>query len=230
MSYLPKPREGWLLGVDVSTFQDEITPAIARQLALFEVRFIFARAVHGTTLDRQYANTIETCSAAGIMVGAYGVLTPKGTADEQARAFVDNFEVYALDLAPVLDFEVAGGLTGSEALSRARRWLDLVEDATGRGAIVYTGPSFWSGLVKLAGATGAADAAAIARRPLWVAHYGVHSPIVPRSWEDWSLWQASGNGAAKIPTTSRDVDVDWFRGTEAELLALGREGQSPVQE
>jgi len=26
------------------------------------------------------------------------------------------------------------------------------------------------------------------------------------------------------------VDVDWFRGTEAELLALGREGQSPVQE
>lgn len=227
--YLPKPRDGWLLGVDVSTFQGEITAELAAQLAAYEARFVFARAVHGTTPDRQYTNTIETCSAAGLMVGAYGVLTPKGDADEQARAFVERFEAHPLDLAPALDFETAGGLTGSEALSRARRWLDVVEAELGRGAIVYTGPSFWSGLVKLAGTAGAADAAAVATRPLWVAHYGVHSPIVPRSWEDWTIWQASGNGAARLPGTSREVDVDWYRGTEAELLALGREGQSPRQ-
>ena len=42
--YLPKPRDGWILGVDTSTFQGEITAELAAQLALYEVRFLVARA------------------------------------------------------------------------------------------------------------------------------------------------------------------------------------------
>lgn len=226
---LPKPREGWSLGLDVSVYQGPLSAERIEELRRWEVCFIFARAVHGITPDTRFEDTAEACAIAGMPLGAYGVLTAAGDAEAQAQAFLSSTSVLEAPLPPVLDFEVAPGLTGSKALARARRWLDAVEDGVGRQAIVYTYPSFWSEITRLAGTVGAADAAAIATRPLWIAHYGVHSPIVPPAWEDWTLWQASGNGAAKLPGTSVDVDVDWYRGPVEELRALGVERADVAQ-
>jgi len=45
---------------------------------------------------------------------------------------------------------------------------------------------------------------------LWIAHYGVSHPTVPKPWGRWTFWQKGES----------PVDQDVFNGTEAELLAL----------
>lgn len=105
----------------------------------------------------------------------------------------------------------------------------------GRGAIVYTGPSFVRQLAKLAGPAGAAELAELARRPAFVAHYTQAFDRMPTAcppWPAWDIWQASGSwkdsegrvvcaNACWLPGTRTDVDVDFFRGTAGELEALG---------
>jgi len=56
--------------------------------------------------------------------------------------------------------------------------------------------------------------------PLWVAQYGV---LKPRNdgWNTWTFWQftSTGNGP-KWGAESLGVDLDYFNGTEADLMAL----------
>lgn len=230
MSGLPKPKEGWALGVDVSRFQGRID---AEALVEHGVEFLYARASDGLRdVDPQWAATAAVCAASGLPCGPYGVIEPYSSmyARDQAQHFVDVVGDAPWTLPPALDFELARHLPASAALLGARRWLDTVEDKLGRGCIVYTGPSFFNELAKLSSwvPTAAADIAAIAKRPLWVAHYGVARPRCPRAWDDWTIWQASGNGAATLPHTAVAVDVDWYRGDVDELLELGRRPQASL--
>jgi lysozyme len=45
---------------------------------------------------------------------------------------------------------------------------------------------------------------------LWIADWGVPSPLVPLPWRTWRFWQFAG---------SENVDHDVWNGTEAELVA-----------
>jgi hypothetical protein len=55
-----------------------------------------------------------------------------------------------------------------------------------------------------------------ADRDLWIAHYGVIAPSLPRygGWTKWLLWQFSDSGT--IDGYFSHVDVDLFNGTEEE--------------
>jgi lysozyme len=121
-------------------------------------------------------------------------------------------------LPPVLDFEVAKGLTAVDALARAVAFLDAVESAWGNGCsgIVYASPSFISQLATLAGPAGQPSLAALATRRLWVANYGVPAPSVPAPWTAWTVWQFAGDGGYQL-SNGTVVDVDWLPGGPAGL-------------
>ena len=216
---------GWIMGVDTSRAQGTIDALALRRAG---VSFLFAKATDGiNSTDPQWARTVAACRSAGLPVGGYGVLEPYGRERValQARHFAATIKAAGpLDLPPVCDFELAAGQTGIEALASAAEWCDLVEASLGRRAILYTGPAFFDLLARYAGPSGDAITARLATRPLWIAHYGralTRGPNVPRAWSDWSLWQFSGDDGAKIPGTRRAIDVDYFRGTIEELIALG---------
>lgn len=234
------PRDlpaGWIWGVDTSVAQGP--PTYVPALRDAGCSFLIARATQGLhDVDDQFTATVRACSAASLPIGAYGVLCayPREQAEAQARHFLDAVRGVPLDLAPVLDFELSGPkVSAAGLLAAARAWCEVVEDELGRGVVVYTGPSFISGLRKLAGPAGAADLAALATRPLFVAHYTQNHarlPSVPGPWEDWGLWQASGDrktcrNAAQLPGGTADIDVDFFRGSVEELRALGRREVAP---
>lgn len=228
------PSPGWITGVDVSQYQGGID---ARALLAAGVSFLFARATDGTSsLDTRFFETTLRCEAAGLPFGAYGVLEPYGSdrAIEQAEHFCRKTEGLLGSLPPVCDFELAANLSGLDALRSAALWCDHVEQHTGRRCIVYTAPAFFSLLVRYAGKAGDPFADALAARPLWIAHYtGSHAkpPIVPGPWPAWSIWQASGDrpragrvgspNFRTVPWSSAiDIDVDFFRGSIADLVAL----------
>lgn len=227
VSPLVAPRPGWLLGVDTGVDQGEFdVPA----LVAAGIAFAYHRATDGINdVDGQWIASSRASVSAGLPFGAYGVLEPY-TLDKvaaQASHFCDVVKDSGATLAPWLDFELAHGVSGLVALQAAAAWCDAVEQGLGIGVIVYTGPAFIETLERYAGPAADEVLAKLATRPLAVAHYGVAKPAVPPPWytpdeDGWTFWQSSGNGVAKLPwAPHRDVDVDWFRGTIVDLLALG---------
>jgi hypothetical protein len=111
-------------------------------------------------------------------------------------------------LPPVLDFEVAKGLRAVDALARAVAFLEAVEDAWGKAAIVYASPNFIMQLAQLAGPAGTPSLRNLANCTLWVAHYRVAKAAVPAPWTDWTIWQFAGDGGYRMPN-GVVVDVNW---------------------
>lgn len=220
---LPKPPPGWLLLLDVGQSQGRIdVPA----LLAAGVSGLWVRATDGEhDVDPRCEETAASCLREGMPFGFYAVLEPYGLqrAVTQAAHFVSLARGTGATLPPWLDFELARGESASVALASAVAWRDDVEQALGRTPMVYAGPAFLLQLEQLAGVAGAGSAVALARSPLCVAHYTgavTRPPRVPPPWGDWTCWQASGDGAARLPSGA-DVDVDYFRGTIEELAAIG---------
>lgn len=221
---LPKPPDGWLLLVDTSAAQGVLDCSVFVKAG---VAGIWHKATEGLyDVDKQWKASAASSLAHQLPFGAYGVLEPYGSAKAEAQAshFCDIIKDTGWTLSPWLDFELAHGQTGLDALTSASIWCDAVEQRLGRGVCVYTGPSFFVTLTRYAGHAADAVLAKLVTRPLVVAHYNggpPKSPMVPAPWTDWTIWQASGDHAAKIPGTTKDIDVDFFRGTIDCLLNLG---------
>jgi lysozyme len=205
---MPAAHDGWTLGIDVSACQGVIDWAAVRAQG---VRFAFIKATDGTcAVDSKWAVNSSGAQAADMAFGSYHVLEPGTDPTAQAQHYLSIAKGIGA-LPPVLDFELAKGLSAASALARAAAFLDAVEQAWGKRALVYVCPGFISQLAALAGDAGTASLQALAERPLWVAHYGVASPKVPSPWTDWTLWQFAGDGGYRMPN-GIVVDVDWIQG------------------
>lgn len=201
-----------LLGTDVSAAQGSRLdwPAIAAS----GLRFAICKATeHVGYTDPTFARNAVAAAQAGLIVGSYHVLRPEGDVDRQARHY---FEVAAAhsEFPPVLDFELTGGVVGAEVHRRAVAFVEATEALWGRPCIVYTGVGFWNLI-------GNPESPALGERPLWVAHYGVSTPSIPKPWRraGWTMWQFDGNGGRKLPG-GVDADFNWFAGDDESLRAL----------
>lgn len=53
-----------------------------------------------------------------------------------------------------------------------------------------------------------------AQFPLWIANYGVTTPLVPRPWSTWDIHQFTDNGdGTKYGVESLNIDLNYFNGT-----------------
>jgi lysozyme len=227
---LPALPPGWIAGVDLGRAQGDVD---AEALAAAGVAFAFVRATDGLhDVDPELERTAAALTRVGIPWGPYGVHEPY--APEQAQGQAENFVARVRDLGaalpPALDFELGRGRSAVDLLTSACAWCDVVEEELGRPPIVYCGPAFVLQLEALGGAPALALAARLAQRPLWVAHYtGSLSkpPRVPAPWQDWAVWQVSGDGGVTLPGGRGWVDLDVYRGSVGELAALGARVSEP---
>ena len=196
-------------GIDVSMWQGDVDWAA---VATTSTRFAIMRATRGHDyVDPRYAEYLAEASANGIVVGAYHrakVSMAEGDARAEANHFVDVAQIDAGDVLPVLDIEEHGGLTVSQLTQWVRTWLARVFTRTGVRAMIYASPHFWR--TYLGDTTWFADNG----YPLWIAHWGVASPIVPgASWggHGWTFWQWTSTGS--VSGISTNVDRDRFNGS-----------------
>jgi lysozyme len=205
----PSPTQ-FVTGVDVSYHQGTIDWS---RVAASGKRFAFARASAGTlTADSAYATNRAGARAAGLAVGAYHYGNPDtapNDAANEAAWFLRNASIGPGDLVPVLDLEVANGLSATALTGWAQTWLANVESATGVKPIVYTNRSFWS--------TSMADTEWFGRNGyrLWIAQWTTAAqPTLPANdWggAGWTVWQHSSTGS--VPGIGGAVDLDRFNGT-----------------
>lgn len=214
-----RPQVGPTLpGIDVSHWQDTID---WQKVAGAGKRFVFLKATDGHDyLDPTFATNRAGARANGLVVGAYHFARPdpsKGDAVEEARWFVSQADPKPGFLLPVLDLETSKGLDQRGITLWARRWVAEVRRLTGVTPLMYTSPYGW------ASRTG--DSRALARDgvPLWVAHWGVESPLLPAGeWDGngWRVWQHTSDG--HVAGIQGRVDLDVVKGTSLGPITIRR--------
>jgi lysozyme len=193
-------------GIDVSHYQGTIGWGSVVQAGM---AFAFIKATQGTAdVDPQFRANWSGAQAAGLLRGAYHFFEPGADPQQQAERFLSVVQTEPGDLPPVLDVEDSGD--PAEILSGIQTWLDAVEQATGKTPILYTNPTFWTGL----GSSG------FGRYPLWIAEYGVTAPKIPAGWSTWTFWQSSESSS--VSGIAGNVDSDLFQGTFLDLQQLAQ--------
>lgn len=191
-------------GIDVSAYQGRINwPEVARH----HVKFAFIKATEGVTLrDQRFRRNWDAARQAGVFRGAYHYFQPNYDGAQQANLFTRTVPLAPGDLPPVLDVEHAEFHDVATMRRNVAVWLRLVERHYGVRPILYSNYSFYKR--HLAGH--------FDKYPLWLAHYEVPAPSLPR--EKWIIWQHSDEGY--IPGIRGTVDFNVFQGSFQTLLAL----------
>ena len=191
-------------GIDVSAYQGRIDwPEVARN----RVRFAFIKASEGGTLrDPRFTRNWREARAAGVLRGAYHYFQANRGGQVQADLFARTVPLASGDLPPVLDVEAANFHDVAVLRREVARWLRLIEARYGVRPILYSNHSFYKR--HLAGH--------FDDYPLWLAHYEVTRPTMPRS--KWIIWQHSDE--AYVPGIRGVVDFNVFQGNFEALQAL----------
>lgn len=231
--------------VDVSQYQGAINwPVVKRaleQAAPFPAAVVI-RASFATSVDVRFQQNWSASRSAGVRRGCYHYFSALVDPVAQARVFAGLAQGGDLPYSTsyVLDVEDNGGLTrtlasrlppqtmGSNYLppdhvraqdasilplaalsAHIKTFLDEFEALTGQECAIYTSPGFWNAYVSAPWAKLYA---------LWVAHWNVARPTLPRDWalvSPW-LWQyAVRSDGLAFGMQSRDLDHDRWMAASA---------------
>ncbi len=188
-------------GIDISKWQGKFDFNEAQANGY---KFCFCKATEGSNVfDREFDRNWTEGPKYGFLVGAYHFFRPSVNATLQAEHFLDMIIELPSDALPcVLDWEVTDSVRNGEQIHGAKTWLEIVEKRTKKKPILYTSPSF---------ADERGGLAEFKSYPLWIAHYGVSTPRVPKAWARYTFWQYSSEGS---------LDKNLFNGSMDELRAL----------
>ena len=194
-------------GIDVSHHQGTVD---WNQVGSAVYKFTFIKALEGiTSFDPQFQANWAGAEAVGLLRGAYHFYHPNDDPREQAEAFLSIYKPGPGDLPPALDIEITDGKSASTIVQGIEVWLSTVREKVGVAPLLYTDPSFWRSLGTASGFGG---------YPLWIADYGVSTPIVPSGWTRWTFWQYSESGS--VSGITGPVDLNYFEGSLEELQGM----------
>jgi len=204
-------------GIDVSYWDSGIDWPKVRATGQ---RFMFTKATEGDFYaDPTFPTNWSGAKSAGLLRGAYHFFRCNVDAKKQAKKFIDYVKAVKDngELPPVLDLESNDGQTKDKVISRAKIWLDEVENAFGKKPIIYSGQYFLQDYLSEAGGGPPAWAKDYS---LWLAQYPNNYvegmvPSLPRGWFKWTIWQYSEKGV--VNGINAKVDLNLFNGTLEEL-------------
>lgn len=193
-------------GIDISAFQPGIDwPEVKKAGAAFAI----IKATDGDSyVNKDFSSDFYEARLQNILRSPYHFFRPGTSPIAQAAHFLSvlNKTFGKGDLPCVLDWEVSDRLSASAQKARALAFLQAVEHETSVTPFLYSYPGFLETL---------GDLSEFARYPLYIAHYGVPKPIVPKPWPTYTFWQTTGRGhEAGIKTL---VDLDVFNGDMDQL-------------
>jgi GH25 family lysozyme M1 (1,4-beta-N-acetylmuramidase) len=217
-------------GLDISSIQ---APARCDyQKLAASAAWAFVRVTEGNSIDKAHRQHLEGLKGSGVFVGGYCFARPRHPAVEEADIFLSGLGDDAYDLPPCLDLERGDrpdDLPPDQLLAWAQAWLDRVELVTLQKPLIYGSYGFLDGALPKTHDLGT-------RCGLWVAHYGVKAPRLPRGWTTSVAWQWSGNG--RVDGFDGDLDcsvtdsIDGIRtagfGLADELGAMDTDRPEPL--
>lgn len=198
---------------DVSFWQDDPTTSqgINFQKMAGMTRGVIIRAGQGNYKDVKFDTSWNAARQAGLIRGSYWFYDSRVSPKRQAETWVQIMGSDRGEMEMWCDFEdrYGGPFTGW------RHWYDFMERIKAllpnQKLGVYTGYYYFLEF--------AAGVNYFAQYPLWIAWYNPGEPLIPPIWDDWTYWQFTSNGdGALFGVESKDIDLSYFNGTEADFL------------
>lgn len=180
-------------GIDVSIHQGRID---WERVKADDISFVLIKATEGVGfVDPNLSANTAGARSVGLPCGFYHFARPDtqsgrtvAAAIGDAQAEADSLLAVAFptsgDLLPVLDLETAG-LPPARMVAWTRAWLERVAERIGVKPFLYTFPGFWG---KLGNTT------EFGSYPLWIAHWRVTAPQLPKGWRRHAIWQYADDG------------------------------------
>lgn len=204
-------------GIDVSLYQGSINWNLVKQDAL-NIKYAFVRATVGDFLaDNTYHSNYNGAIGAGIITMPYHVIRMHCGIDSQLNRLFNFLGTdYNPNLPIALDCETTDGKNPRQIETIIRTIAEAVETRTGTTPVIYTGDWWWNPNVP--------RNTWCQHYPLWTAYYS-SAPKMPIDWSEWKFWQYSSSGS--VAGINARVDLNWFNGTEEEMLAFFKLAEPP---
>ncbi|MBX7097667.1 MAG: hypothetical protein K1X89_08145 [Myxococcaceae bacterium] len=199
-----------LSGIDVSVYQGRVDWPTVKAAGN---AFAYTRIGDGTTRDTRFAENWAGMQNAGLIRGAYHFFRVNVDPDVQASNAVSAVgRLGPGDLPVMADLEDLSTprYTKAQIAQRLQRYLDLIEQGTGKRPTIYTAQWWWDPHV---------GSAAFGRYPLVVAYYGSGCPPMPLGWSTMAFWQYRGD-QGRMAGVAGPVDLDFFNGDLDALKTL----------
>ena len=205
-------------GIDISRWQGGMDFTVARQAG---IDFVYIKASEGSGYrDPLCAAFNREARLSHLLAGAYHYFHPAARPAEQLAVFEAACAGLTWDLPAALDCEESDGLPPEAVTAALQALVELLHERGGRRPVIYTSAGWWNKNVL--------PWSGWRRLPLWVAHWNVSQPLLPRDWGQagtgWTLWQYAGRGSRqgkRHGAASRDIDLDYFFAGRAEMVAWG---------
>lgn len=201
------------IGPDISFYQDDPSTTFTPDFS--KMAWVILRAGQNTWIDRDFKRNWKEAKKAGIPRGAYWFFDSRVDPKKQAQLFVSAFDGDFGELPLFGDFEdiYNGPFKGW------KNWYDFLEEVKRLvpGSVeigVYTGYYYWKeNTLGLFGGIPAASLEYFKQYPLWIANYGLQSPLIPRPWTTWMFWQYTDNGDGTLyGVESLNIDLNEYNG------------------
>ncbi len=223
------------IGPDISFYQDNPQTPFTVDFRKMKERSLWVVIRAGQNLwgDRDFVRNWKEAKKAGIPRGAYWFYDSRVDPKKQAEKFVSMFAGDFGELPIFADFEdeYNGPFKGW------KNWYNFIERLRqllpkGKEIGIYTGYYYWREHTVGAGIE-PASLEYFQQYPLWIANYGVASPLVPKPWKTWVFWQYTDNGDGTLyGVESLNIDLNYFNGDADAFyrrfnLTLQAEGEKP---
>ena len=164
-------------GIDVSKWQGKMDwgKALAAGAHYAYLRAGSIDAISGKCyVDEQFE--ANYAGAAGrLPIGCYWYLRLDKDPVLQAKFFLGLMEHKVFQLPPVIDVEMAGSAVA------VSKFAEVLVSALGGLPMIYTRANVWDNLL--------GDKSFAKGFFLWIAHYDVAVPNLPKTWPAWDVWQ-----------------------------------------
>ena len=172
------------------------------------IKFVFLKATEGIKyIDPMFKSRWEVAKLSHLIRGAYHFFRPSKNAIVQAQLFCDTVgKLDDEDLPLVLDWETTDDTTFKSDKENAMKFLNKVEQLSGKRPIIYISPSFANEMYLEVD---------FFKYPLWIAHYRAKAPRVPQPWTKWTFWQNAED--TRVLGINNPCDFNLFNGSLEDL-------------
>lgn len=186
-------------GMDVSAYQGDIDYTRVKQDG---IEVVYIKASEGTTLEDPFFKTnYNNAKANELKIGFYHFVRARSEEEavREAEFFAKVISGTSPDCRLAIDFEVFGSLTKEEVNNISLVFLRKLEELTNKECVVYSDASNAKEVFskEIAG-----------NYPLWIAEYGVETPIDVETWSSWVGFQYTDVG--RVDGVNGNVDRDKF--------------------
>lgn len=207
-----------LIILDISYWQDDAL--IDYEELSKHIDGVILRATYAIWEDTRFNIHYHNFKKYNVPMGAYAYIIGNHTGRAQAKVFAEVVSGHDLKMGYWTDVEDTRPVTG---LSRS-----VVDDfvvngdrLVGKLMDFYTGPYVWQTIMRGGG---------YGDRKLWIANYGVMSPMLPKGgdWREWWMWQFTSKG--RHPGYRSDLDTNRFFHSKETFLNWVGKTEAPIEE